>query len=45
MILGHTRLGEAPLAPEIDDYVKSVVDPWFWGPHAGRSCWKPLHGL
>jgi hypothetical protein len=30
MILGHTRLGKAPearLAPEIDDYVKSVVDP------------------
>jgi hypothetical protein len=27
MILGLTRLGEAPLAPEIDDYVKSVVDP------------------
>jgi len=29
MILGLGRLGEAPLAPEIDDYdyVKSVVDP------------------
>jgi hypothetical protein len=27
MILGLGRLGEAPLAPKIDDYVKSVVDP------------------
>jgi hypothetical protein len=27
MILGLGRLGETPLAPKIDDYVKSVVDP------------------
>ena len=27
MILGLGRLGETPLAPEIDDYVKSVVGP------------------
>jgi predicted GIY-YIG superfamily endonuclease len=27
VILGLTRLNEARLAPEIDDYVKSVVDP------------------
>jgi hypothetical protein len=31
MILGLGRLGETPLAPEIDDYVKSVVDPRFEG--------------